>query len=173
MAIDARYSLNMTAFLRSAVSTSPATMSMLAPADEGVKIDYIRQMKSLRKEDRIQQILTTPGNRAGLVHIFSAMGRVRSYEPRHGKRTGNTERRQPIKQCFSAIRSLFFSIAHNRAPRPVWTRRLSASSFRHSDQDPQLNEHGPFVPSGGHFVFFVVEPRSVALYGCEIATGLP
>lgn len=42
-------------------------------AEEGVEIEYTQRMKTFRKEDRIQQILATRGNRPGLVHIFSAM----------------------------------------------------------------------------------------------------
>jgi hypothetical protein len=42
-------------------------------AEEGLEIEYVQRMKSFRKEDRVQQILTVRGNRPGLVHIFSAM----------------------------------------------------------------------------------------------------
>ena len=62
-----------------------------AIADEnGLTIEFIANSRSVRKEQRIQKILKTRGNRPGLVHIFSAMERCPTYKPWHDKPTGKT-----------------------------------------------------------------------------------
>ena len=68
-------------------------------AGEGVTVEYIRKMKTFRKEDRIQQILAERGDHPGLVHIFSAMEPCSSYEPWHDKATGNTFLRRDTGKC--------------------------------------------------------------------------
>jgi hypothetical protein len=68
-------------------------------AEEGVTVEYIRKMKTFRKEDRIQQILAERGDHPGLVHIFSAMEPCSSYEPWHDKATGNTFLRRDTGKC--------------------------------------------------------------------------
>jgi hypothetical protein len=103
-------------------------------AEEGIAIEFIQRIKSFRKEDRIQQILATRGNRPGLVHIFSAMEPCPTYEPWHDKRTGNTFLRwdrgkclhyyfyfidEMLGLCFLAVptycpfRALFYLNGHN------------------------------------------------------------
>lgn len=56
----------------------------------GLKIEFIRKADTLRKEDRIQQILARRGDHPGLVHIISAMERCQAYRPWHDKQTGHT-----------------------------------------------------------------------------------
>ncbi|HEY0157817.1 MAG TPA: hypothetical protein VGF28_11070 [Thermoanaerobaculia bacterium] len=68
-------------------------------AEEGVTVEYIRKMKTFRKEDRIQQILAERGDQSGLVHILSAMEPCSSYEPWHDKATGNTVLRRDTGKC--------------------------------------------------------------------------
>lgn len=57
---------------------------------EGIKIEFIRKIKSVRKEDRVQEIIAERGEHPGLVHIFSAMERCTSYKPWHDKETHRT-----------------------------------------------------------------------------------
>lgn len=59
-------------------------------AEAGVEIEFVRKLKSFRKEDRIREILETRGEHPGLVHVFSAMERCTSYQPWHDKQTGRT-----------------------------------------------------------------------------------
>ena len=59
-------------------------------AEAGVEIEFIRKLKSFRKEDRIREILAQRGNHPGLVHVFSAMERCNSDKPWHDKRTHRT-----------------------------------------------------------------------------------
>jgi hypothetical protein len=68
-------------------------------AEEGVTVEYIRRMKTFRKEDRIREILAERGDHPGLVHIFSAMEPCSSYEPWHDKTTGNTFLRRDSGKC--------------------------------------------------------------------------
>src|SRR6185436_930712 len=68
-------------------------------AEQEVTVEYIRKMKTFRKEDRIQQILAERGDHPGLVHIFSAMEPCSSYEPWHDKATGNTFLRRDTGKC--------------------------------------------------------------------------
>jgi len=58
--------------------------------EAGVEIEFIRKLKSFRKEDRIQEILKKRGDQPGLVHVFSAMERCNSYKPWHDKQTHRT-----------------------------------------------------------------------------------
>ncbi len=53
--------------------------------EHGLQIEYIRSLKSLRKEDRIQQILEQRGSHPGLVHIFSAMESCSCFERRYDR----------------------------------------------------------------------------------------
>ncbi len=56
-------------------------------AEAGVEIEFIRKIKSVRKEDCIQEILEERGDHPGLVHVFSAMETCTSYKPWHDKQT--------------------------------------------------------------------------------------
>ena len=56
----------------------------------GLEIEFIRKLKSFRKEQRIQEILAERGNHPGLVHVFSAMETCSSYKPWHDKTAHRT-----------------------------------------------------------------------------------
>jgi hypothetical protein len=68
-------------------------------AENGITIDFIRNIKALRKEDRVQKILAERGSRPGLVHIFSAMETCSSFKPWHDKRTGKTFLKPDTGRC--------------------------------------------------------------------------
>jgi len=67
--------------------------------ENGLKIEFIRKLKSFRKEERVQQILARRGNKPGLVHIFAAMEQCSSYQPWHDKKTGKTFLRPDGGKC--------------------------------------------------------------------------
>ena len=52
-----------------------------------IKIEYIRNAKAFRKDDRIEEILSQRGTHDGLVHIFSALETSKTYQPWHNKQT--------------------------------------------------------------------------------------
>jgi hypothetical protein len=68
-------------------------------AEHGVEIEFIRRSQSLRKEDRIQEILATRGDQPGLVHIFAAMERCPAYRPWHDKSTHHTYLQSTESKC--------------------------------------------------------------------------
>jgi len=53
----------------------------------GLEIEFIRKVKSFRKEARVKEILKERGNHPGLVHIFSEMEQCPSYRPWYDKST--------------------------------------------------------------------------------------
>ena len=61
----------------------------------GLKIEYLQ--KKIRKEDRVQQILTQRGDQPGLVCIFSALERCDTY--RVGGRDGRCALRRDTGRC--------------------------------------------------------------------------
>lgn len=65
----------------------------------GIEIEFIRKIDSVRKEDRIRDILKERGNPPGLVHIFSAMEACPSYPPRHDKKTHKTFLKSDLGKC--------------------------------------------------------------------------
>ncbi len=65
----------------------------------GLVIEFIRRIKSFRKEDRIQEILAQRGTHPGLVHIFSAMETCPSFQPWHDKRSGKTFLKPDTGKC--------------------------------------------------------------------------
>lgn len=67
--------------------------------ENGLEIEFIRKLKSFRKEDRIKAILDKRGLHPGLVHIFSAMEPCESYSPWHDKKTGKTFLRRDSGKC--------------------------------------------------------------------------
>jgi hypothetical protein len=67
--------------------------------ENALEIEFIRQSKSFRKEDRIQEVLRTRGNHPGLVHIFSTMEACRAYKPWHDKQTGHTYLKVTSGKC--------------------------------------------------------------------------
>jgi hypothetical protein len=50
-------------------------------AENGVEIEYVRKVGAFRKDDKIAQILTERGNGIGLVHIFSQLEVLDTYDP--------------------------------------------------------------------------------------------
>jgi hypothetical protein len=67
--------------------------------ENGLEIEFIRKIRSFRKEDRIQEIITKRGVHPGLVHVFSAMEICESYQPWHDKKTGNTFLKPKSGKC--------------------------------------------------------------------------
>jgi len=60
-------------------------------ADEnGIEIEFIREIQAFRKDDRIQEIIQKTGKTERLIHIFSAMKRCNTYKPWNNKTTGKT-----------------------------------------------------------------------------------
>lgn len=55
-----------------------------------MQIEFIRKLKTFRKEARIKEILAERGDQPGLVHIFSATEACLSYQPWHDKSTHRT-----------------------------------------------------------------------------------
>lgn len=70
--------------LRNTIRANAETVA----AENGLEIEFVR--KSLRKEDRIHEILEARGDHPGLVHIFSAMERGTAYYPWHDKGSHKT-----------------------------------------------------------------------------------
>jgi hypothetical protein len=58
--------------------------------EHGITIEFIRQIKAFRKEERVQAIVAERGSHPGLVHIFSAMESCSSFKPWHDKGSGKT-----------------------------------------------------------------------------------
>lgn len=63
-----------------------------------IQIEFVRRT-SLRKENRIQEVLAQRGNHPGLVHILSAMETCPTYQPWHDKKTGRTFLRPDTGKC--------------------------------------------------------------------------
>jgi len=57
-------------------------------AEHGLEIEYIRNSKAFRKEDRIAAIAKERGDEEGIVHIFSVLEVNKSYKPWHDKANG-------------------------------------------------------------------------------------
>ncbi|MBC8231636.1 MarR family transcriptional regulator [bacterium] len=68
-------------------------------ADNGLEIEFIRKLRSFRKEERIKEIVKERGSHPGLVHIFSAMESCPSYTPWHDKKKGNTFLKSASGRC--------------------------------------------------------------------------
>ncbi len=65
----------------------------------GIAIEFIRKSKGQRKEERIQEVLQTRGEHAGLVHILSAMEQCPAYRPWHNKETHRTYVKRTTGKC--------------------------------------------------------------------------
>jgi len=68
-------------------------------AENGITIEFLRRPKSVRKEDKVQEILRQRGDHPGLVCIFSVMEPCSSYEPWHDKGSGKTYLRPDGGKC--------------------------------------------------------------------------
>ena len=58
-------------------------------AAAGLEIEFIRS-RSIRKEDRAQELRAKRGDHSGLVCVFSAMEPCSTYKPWHNKQSGKT-----------------------------------------------------------------------------------
>ena len=67
--------------------------------ESGLRIEFISNSGSLRKEKRVQQIIEARGDHPGLVHIFSAMERCPAYVPWHNKETHKTYVKRTQSRC--------------------------------------------------------------------------
>jgi len=68
-------------------------------AEHGIEIEFVRSSKSVRKEQRVKQILRERGDKPGLVCILSAMEPCGSYQPWHDKRTHNSYLKPDDGKC--------------------------------------------------------------------------
>ncbi len=68
-------------------------------AEAGIEIEFIRQYKAFRKEERIKEIIRDRGNHPGLVHIFSAMESCPSYRAWHDKTTHENSMQPTQGKC--------------------------------------------------------------------------
>jgi len=68
-------------------------------AEAGLKIEFIRRCKELRKEARIKEIIAERGDQPGLVHIFSAMEACSSYRAWYHKPSGQTHLKSTSGKC--------------------------------------------------------------------------
>ena len=50
-------------------------------AENGIEIEYVRKVGAFRKDDKIAQILLERGNGIGLVHIFSQLELIDTFDP--------------------------------------------------------------------------------------------
>jgi hypothetical protein len=69
-----------------------------ACAEAGIEIEHVSK-SSIRKEERVAQVLAKRGEGPGLVHVISAMEACPTYVPWHDKRTGKTYLKATQGQC--------------------------------------------------------------------------
>jgi hypothetical protein len=67
--------------------------------EEGLQIEFIRNVGAFRKEARIKEILASRGEAEGLVHIFSAMETCICFKPWHDKSNHRTMLRTVKGKC--------------------------------------------------------------------------
>jgi hypothetical protein len=70
-------------------------------AENGIKIEFIRKTRDIRKEDQIKAILEKRGNHPGLIHIFSVMESCASYKPWHNPKNGRNLLVRHIGKCLN------------------------------------------------------------------------
>ena len=151
------YAAGMTGYLKAqgvrifdfAEFTKPLTEAIRENAERiaqehGLKIEYIRKPKQVRKEERIAEVLAERGNHPGLVHIFSAMETCSTFEPWHDKQTHKTYLRRDSGKC---IHYYFYFIdpelglCYVRVP--TWAPfRLQVYFNGHNWLAHQLEKHG-------------------------------
>jgi hypothetical protein len=73
------------------------TMAEIAQ-ENGLTIEYIGK-KSWRKEERIKDIIKVRGEEPGVVHIFSALEKCKSYKPWYDKGQGRAYLKQASGKC--------------------------------------------------------------------------
>jgi len=108
----------------------------------GLKIEFIRKIKSFRKDDRIQEIMKTRGQEPGLVHIFSAMETCHTFKPWHNKESHKTYFRYEAGHCLHYYFYFIdkeYGLCYLRVP--TWAPfRLQFYCNGHSWVENQLNK---------------------------------
>jgi hypothetical protein len=69
--------------------------------ENGLEIEYIRNTKAFRKEDRIAAIMEKRGESEGLVYIFSALEVNKTYKPWHDKTNSKTYFKHDSIKCLT------------------------------------------------------------------------
>lgn len=87
-----------TEFAKSLTATISEQATRLAE-ENGLTIEYIRRIKSFRKEDRVHDVLAQRGTHPGLVHIFSALETCTTFKPAYDKRAGKAFLRRDSGKC--------------------------------------------------------------------------
>ncbi|MCP3878629.1 MAG: MarR family transcriptional regulator [Sulfitobacter sp.] len=68
-------------------------------AEAGLEIEFIRRLKTFRKEERVKAIITERGDHPGLVHVFSAMEACSSFRPWYDKAKQQTSLKPTTGKC--------------------------------------------------------------------------
>jgi len=68
-------------------------------AQAGLEVEFIRNYKAFRKEQRVKEIVTRRGNHPGLVHVFSAMETCPSFRPWYDKSSQRTFLKPTSGKC--------------------------------------------------------------------------
>lgn len=112
--------------------------------ETGIEIEFIRNTKAFRKEDRVKEVVAERGTHPGLVHIFSAMEGCSAYKPWHDKPSGKTFIRSTSGRC---LHYYFYFIdpelglCHLRVP--TWAPfRLQFCLNGHNWLAARLKRHG-------------------------------
>ena len=53
--------------------------------EHNIEIEYVRKVGAFRKEDKINELIANSGNQPGLVHIFSQLEVLTTFDPWHDK----------------------------------------------------------------------------------------
>ena len=69
--------------------------------ENGLEIEFIRNTKAFRKEDKIAAINKERGEKEGIVHIFSALELNKTYKPWHDRTTGKTYFKSDTTKCLT------------------------------------------------------------------------
>jgi hypothetical protein len=112
--------------------------------ENGLTIEFIRNIKAFRKEDSVQEIVAERGSHPGLVHVFSAMESCTSFKPWHDKPSGKTFIKPDSGRC---LHYYFYFIdpelglCHLRVP--TWAPfRLQFCLNGHNWLAARLKRHG-------------------------------
>lgn len=134
--------------------------------EQGLSIEFIRNLKDFRKEDHIKQILEQRGTEPGLVHIFSAMETCTAYAPRYHQDSGTTTLVYKTTKCihyYFYFIDAEFGLCYLRVP--TWAPfRLQFYCNGHSWLAAQLRkEHIDFTPLDNTFTAIADLPRAQVL----------
>ena len=67
--------------------------------DNGIEIEYIRNVKAFRKDDKIAEIIEARGDHTGLIKIYSQLETSKTYKPWTDKKTGKTSFKTDTIKC--------------------------------------------------------------------------